>query len=454
MTELKNQVEGLEGLDSDFTSVREDFRVALNTFSGDLKREIHDLRDSFMGEITKIREEFGDKVSTLHQVIEGLQANMALYKRSLASGGCNTNHGPKIDVPKPSSFVGKREARLVDDFLWEMEQYLEGVNVVDDAFKIKMATRYLKDTATSTPLLPFRCYLILGVLQLWWRSRYEDIERGTATIDTWAEFVTDFKKQLYLENAKNGAKSLLHKLKQSRTIREYVKEFTTHVWEILELSNQDSLFYFLEGLQGWAKTELERRGVKDLSTAIAHAEALIDFSTRKESSKPKDRKTNQEKGGGEKNVQPKVDVARKPPTGKDKNLKTSYKSGRCFICNGPHRARDCPKKASLNGLSTHEDEEANDGGSMGSIRILNAIKAKKKVPKVVGKALQYVEATINGVKVRALIDSGVTHNFVADDEAKRLGINATKGSGTIKAVNSSAKAIHEVAKDVREKIGE
>ncbi|GKD50534.1 putative retrotransposon gag domain, aspartic peptidase domain protein [Tanacetum coccineum] len=412
MAELINQVEGLEGLDSDFTN-------------------------SFIGEITKIREEFREEVFILHQVIEDLQADMALCKQSLSSGGGNTNHGPKIDVPKPSPFVGKREVRAVDDFLWEMEQYLEGVNVVDDASKIKMATRYLKDTAT-----------------LWWRRRYGDIERGTATIDTWAEFVADFKKQFYPENAKNEAKSRLRKLKQSGTIREYVKEFTTLVLEIPELSDQDSLFYFLDGLQGWAKTELERRGVQDLSTAIAHAEALIDFSTRRESSKPKDRKVNQEKGGGEKNAQPKVDAARKPPTRKDKNLKTSYKSGGCFICDGPHRARDCPKKASLNGLSAHEDEEASDGGSMGSIRILNAIKAKTEVPKVVGKGLQYVEATINGVKVRALVDSGATHNFVADDEAKRLGINATKGSGTIKAVNSPAKAIHGVAKDVRAKIGE
>ncbi|GJS50693.1 putative nucleotidyltransferase, ribonuclease H [Tanacetum coccineum] len=105
-------------------------------------------------------------------------------------------------------------------------------------------------------------------------------------------------------------------------------------------------------------------------------------------------------------------------------------------------------------MSAHEDEEASDGRSMGSIRILNAIKAKTEVPKVVGKGLQYVEVTISSVKVRALVDSGATHNFVADDEAKRLGINATKGSGTIKAVNSLAKAIHGVAKDVREKIGE
>nr|GEU66337.1 hypothetical protein VITISV_008583 [Tanacetum cinerariifolium] len=388
MVELKNQVEGMEGLDSDFAGMREDFRLALSTLSGDLKREIHDLKDSFMGEITKIQEEFREEVSTLHQTIEDLQADMALCKRSLASGGGNTNHGLKIDVPKPSSFVGKREARVVDDCLWEMEQYLEGVNMVDDASKFKMATRYLKDTTT-----------------LWWRRRYGDIKRGTATINTWAEFVADFKKQFYPKNAKNEAKSRLHKLKHFEMIREYVKEFTTLVLEIPELFDQDSLFYFFDGLQGWAKTELERQGVQDLSTAIAHAEALIDFSARRESCKPKDRKVNQE-------------------------------------------------KASLNGLSAQEDEEASDGESMCSIRILNAINAKTEVPKVVGKGLHYVEATINGVKVRALVDSDATHNFVADDEAERLGINTMKGSETIKAVNSLAKAIHGVAKDVQEKIGE
>nr|GEY02465.1 hypothetical protein [Tanacetum cinerariifolium] len=154
MAELKNQVDGLEGLDSAFTSMREDFRVAIKTLSGDLKREIHDLRDSFMGEITKISG-----------------------RRSLDSGGGNTNHGPKIDVPKPSPFVGKQEARAVDDFLWETEQYLEGVNV---------------------------------------RRRYGNLERGTATIDTWAEFVADFKKQFYQENCKIEAKSRLPKLNTRR----------------------------------------------------------------------------------------------------------------------------------------------------------------------------------------------------------------------------------------------
>ncbi|GJT34365.1 hypothetical protein Tco_0924784 [Tanacetum coccineum] len=51
---------------------------------------------------------------------------------------------------------------------------------------------------------------------------------------------------------------------------------------------------------GLAKTELEQLGVQDLATAIAHAESLINFSTRRDSSKPKDQKVNHEKGGEKK----------------------------------------------------------------------------------------------------------------------------------------------------------
>nr|GEZ13969.1 Gag-Asp_proteas domain-containing protein [Tanacetum cinerariifolium] len=42
--------------------------------------------------------------------------------------------------------------------------------------------------------------------------------------------------------------------------------------------------------------ELERRGVHDLSTDITHVDALIDLSTRRESSKPKDRKIREWEG--------------------------------------------------------------------------------------------------------------------------------------------------------------
>ena len=41
----------------------------------------------------------------------------------------------------------------------------------------------------------------------------------------------------------------------------------------------------------------------------------------------------------------------------------------------------------------------------------------------------YVSAKINSQSVRALLDTGATHNFVSVDEAKRLGLKATKEGG-------------------------
>ncbi|KAH9752509.1 Endonuclease [Citrus sinensis] len=60
----------------------------------------------------------------------------------------------------------------------------------------------------------------------------------------------------------------------------------------------------------------------------------------------------------------------------------------------------------------------------------------------------YVSAKVNGQSVRALLDTGATHNFVSVDEAKRLGLKTTKEGGTMKAVNSPAKPIGGIAQGV------
>lgn len=56
---------------------------------------------------------------------------------------------------------------------------------------------------------------------------------------------------------------------------------------------------------------------------------------------------------------------------------------------------------------------------MGALRLLNAIKAWNKKS---GKGLMFVEVSINGRSTRAMVDTGATHNFVADQEARRLGL--------------------------------
>ena len=84
--------------------------------------------------------------------------------------------------------------------------------------------------------------------------------------------------------------------------------------------------------------------------------------------------------------------------------------------------------------------------SMGSLQRLGAL--NRQQPTLVKKGLMYVSAKINGQSVRALLDMRATHNFVSVDEAKHLGLKATKKGGTIKAVNSPAKPIVGIAQGV------
>ena len=66
----------------------------------------------------------------------------------------------------------------------------------------------------------------------------------------------------------------------------------------------------------------------------------------------------------------------------------------------------------------------------------------------------HVHAVVNGVQVKALVDSGATHNFVATREATRLGLKLEEDTSRIKAVNSKAQKIQRVAKNVPMQIGD
>ncbi|RVW12935.1 hypothetical protein CK203_096851 [Vitis vinifera] len=69
-----------------------------------------------------------------------------------------------------------------------------------------------------------------------------------------------------------------------------------------------------------------------------------------------------------------------------------------------------------------EEKEQEDDAKVGSLQLLNALKATK-----------------------ALVDTGATHNFVSEEEARRLELQASKERGWLKAVNSAAKPSHGVA---------
>ncbi|CAL9081172.1 unnamed protein product [Musa textilis] len=78
---------------------------------------------------------------------------------------------------------------------------------------------------------------------------------------------------------------------------------------------------------------------------------------------------------------------------------------------------------------------------------------KTKQQKAGSSELMYVDIKLNSQTTRAMVDTGATHNFIANQEAKRLGLTLEKNPSRLKAVNSEAKQISELAKGVPIKIG-
>lgn len=54
------------------------------------------------------------------------------------------------------------------------------------------------------------------------------------------------------------ARESLKKLKWTSFFIDYVKEFSSLILDIKEMSKVDKLFNFMFGLQGWAQMELRR----------------------------------------------------------------------------------------------------------------------------------------------------------------------------------------------------
>ncbi|GMP94771.1 hypothetical protein CsSME_00044090 [Camellia sinensis var. sinensis] len=113
-------------------------------------------------------------------------------------------------------------------------------------------------------------------------------------------------------------------------------------------AEKEALYGFLDGLQPWAARELQSQGVKDLAIALAEAEKLDDIKVL---GKPKGKDgrqspptTDDERSDGESQ---KRRERRKAGQCTGSPRKRHEGKGRleCFLCNGHHMVRNCPKKA-------------------------------------------------------------------------------------------------------------
>ncbi|KAK3008637.1 hypothetical protein RJ639_013446 [Escallonia herrerae] len=413
------------------------------------------------------------------------------------AGGAEHSSRPR--VPEPKSYGGARDAKELENFLFDIEQYFRAIRVDSEATKVSMAAMYL-----------------VGDAKLWWRKKYTEIEDGSCVINTWDILKRELKSQFFPENTAFNARKALLECKHTGSVRKYCQAFSALMLDISDMSAVNKLFFFffMEGLKPWARTELNRRRVNNLNEAIIAAESLSNYNS--EPQRPPQRGNPSRSNGGKKpggqvpnqswgsksswvsnsSTQQKSGVGfkAKPDASTSGEVKKPPFRG-CFLCQGPHVIANCPQRQMMNAFfnnigqvqhreqsgsqsrhpPTEEQTDAQDYEEEDAVGAFpqwcNAVttqagnpeesltgeKPKDMPPKkkgdVPGKGLMYVDIKVNGKAIRATVDIGATHNYISSTEVERLGLTLEKGCGRVKAINSAAQPVAGIARSVLIKIG-
>ena len=161
--------------------------------AADLDSRFIRLEKLVMGSMQALR----DDIKGMKARFTAMEEDVTLVKRASTNAGTirGTSIG-KVEFPKPHRFNGARDAKEVENFLWQMEIYFDNLNLVAENAKVKAVTSYLSDTA-----------------MLWWRRKHSEIEQGTFRIDTWDDFKKELKRQFYPENVVYEARKKLRELR-------------------------------------------------------------------------------------------------------------------------------------------------------------------------------------------------------------------------------------------------
>lgn len=187
-----------------------------------------------------------------------LVGEISFLRTVITQGGMSAGHKAR----PPEAYDGQRDDKVLENFFYDMGQYLDTLSGYNDESKVRTAATFLSGSA-----------------KLWWRARAEDLKAGVAVVkvDNWDEMQEALREQFKPENSAWIARSQLMNLKQSGRIRDYIKTFTTLMLEIKDMSEADKLFQFMRGLAPWAQQELRRQNGWNLPSAVAAADRLLDF---------------------------------------------------------------------------------------------------------------------------------------------------------------------------------
>ncbi|KAF2302245.1 hypothetical protein GH714_033861 [Hevea brasiliensis] len=216
--------------------------------------------NSLVGAVDDMKEDVRETVKMIQGELHELEGKVSLLIRATSNPIMGSYEVGNAKIPEPKAFGGARDAKEVDNFLFDIELYFNATKNNSDEGRLKMVPMYLTEDA-----------------KLWWCTKVEETISGQCSIASWDDFKRELKAQFYPENVAYNARCKLNDLQQTGSIREYVREFSTLMLNIKDMTGTYRLFNFLKGLKPWVKNELMRQNVKEIKTALAIAESLDDY---------------------------------------------------------------------------------------------------------------------------------------------------------------------------------
>ena len=168
---LKERMARLETLLGDWPEDED----TVTAFADSMKNEFevqHNLmeaNDKYAGErIDALKIDLQALMVEYQDAMQSMGAEISILKKVVTQSPSTVSGPPqKVRVPEPKGFRGARNAKELENFLWDMEQFFKAAHVPDSEM-VSITSMYLS-----------------GDAKLWWRTRMgDDAEFGRPQIDT------------------------------------------------------------------------------------------------------------------------------------------------------------------------------------------------------------------------------------------------------------------------------
>ena len=137
--------------------------------------------------LNTLSEETKDAMSIIQREFQELNAQVSVLQMAIGRVGFSfVDRGKRAKVPEPRCYEGAKDAKELENFFFDIEQYFRIVHTDSEEDKVAMVAIYLA-----------------GGAKLWWRSKFVDDE---CHIKTWRDLKRELKGQFFLENVEYNAR--------------------------------------------------------------------------------------------------------------------------------------------------------------------------------------------------------------------------------------------------------